>query len=133
MAGRENCRNDERQDLAAIPEGLPCAAGLNRAISGRFRPGRPRGSSESPIGFIAPLATTGGFDSHSRELWPAYPAPTGAGEGAVTRTEFGRLNIGEPASDSGRGGGSPRPEGFLAEDPERRAGCEMALDGGVNG
>jgi len=31
--------------------------------------------------------------------------------GAVTQTEFGRLNIGEPDSDSGRGGGSPRPEG----------------------
>ena len=62
-----------------------------------------------------------------------------ASGGAVTRTEFGRLNIGEPDSDSGRGGGSPRPEGFLAEDAERAAGCEMALDvecvvnGGVNG
>ena len=59
--------------------------------------------------------------------------------GAVTRTEFGRLNIGEPDSDSGRGGGSPRPEGFFAEDAQRAAGCEMALDvesvldGGVNG
>jgi hypothetical protein len=38
------------------------------------------------------------------------------------------LNIGEPDSDSGRGGGSPRPEGSLAEDAERAAGCEMALD-----
>jgi hypothetical protein len=60
-------------------------------------------------------------------------------EGAVTRTEFGRLNIGELDSDSGCGGGSPRPEGSLAEDAERAAGCEMALDvksvvdGGVNG
>ena len=60
-------------------------------------------------------------------------------KGAVTRTEFGHLNIGEPDSDSGRGGGSPRLEGFLAEDAERAAGCEMALDvecvldGGVNG
>ena len=59
--------------------------------------------------------------------------------GAVTRTEFGHLNIGEPDSDSGRGGSSPRPEGFLAEDAERAAGCEIALDvesvldGGVNG
>ena len=60
-------------------------------------------------------------------------------KGAVTRTEFGRLNIGEPNSDSGRSGGSPRPEGFFAEDAERAAGCEMALDvesvldGGMNG
>jgi hypothetical protein len=29
---------------------------------------------------------------------------------------------------SGRGGGSPRPEGFISEDAERAAGCEMALD-----
>ena len=48
--------------------------------------------------------------------------------GAVTRTEFGHLNIGEPGSDSSRGGGSARPERFLAEDAERAAGCEMALD-----
>jgi hypothetical protein len=53
--------------------------------------------------------------------------------GAVTRTEFGRLKIGELDFDSGRGGGSPCPEGFLAEDAECAAGCEMALDGGVNG
>ena len=59
--------------------------------------------------------------------------------GAVTRTEFGRLNIGELDSDSGCGGGSPRPESFFSEDAERAAGCEMALevesvlDGGVNG
>ena len=58
---------------------------------------------------------------------------------AVTRTEFGHLNIGEPDADSGRGGGSPRPEGFLAEEAERAAECQMALDvesvldGGVNG
>jgi hypothetical protein len=43
------------------------------------------------------------------------------------------------SSDSGRGGGSPRPERFFSEDAERAAGCEMALDvecvvdGGVNG
>jgi putative tryptophan/tyrosine transport system substrate-binding protein len=43
------------------------------------------------------------------------------------------------SSDSGRGSGSPRPERFFAEDPERASGCEMALDvecvvdGGVNG
>ena len=48
--------------------------------------------------------------------------------GAVTRTEFGRLNIGERDSDSGCSGGSPPPKGFLAEDAEREAGCEMALD-----
>ena len=60
-------------------------------------------------------------------------------EDAVTRTEFCRLNIGEPDSDSGRGGSSPRPERFFAGDAERAAGCEMALDvesvldGGVNG
>jgi hypothetical protein len=33
------------------------------------------------------------------------------------------------ALGSGRGGGSPRPERFVAEDAERAAGCEMALDG----
>jgi hypothetical protein len=44
-----------------------------------------------------------------------------------------------PNSRSGRGSSSPRPEGFLSEDAERTAGCEMALDvesvldGGVNG
>jgi hypothetical protein len=71
-------------------------------------------------------------EARARSLWRAP-------KGAVTRTEFCHLNIGEPDSDSGRGGGSPRPEGFLAEDAERAAGCEMALDvesvldGGVNG
>jgi hypothetical protein len=59
--------------------------------------------------------------------------------GAVTRTEFGRTKIGKPDSDSGRSGGSPRPESFRSEGPELAAGCEMALnvenvlDGGVNG
>jgi segregation and condensation protein B len=59
--------------------------------------------------------------------------------GAVTRTEFGRRKIGEQDSDSGRGGGPPPPEGFLAEDAERAAAREMALDvesvldGSVNG
>jgi hypothetical protein len=48
--------------------------------------------------------------------------------GAVTRTEFGRAKIGKPSSDSGRGGDSPRTDGFLSEDAERAAGCEMALD-----
>jgi hypothetical protein len=31
-------------------------------------------------------------------------------------------------SGSGRGNSSPRPEGFLSQDAERAAGCEMALD-----
>ena len=59
--------------------------------------------------------------------------------GAVTRTDFGRAKIGKPSSDSGRGGGSPRPERLVSEDAERAAGCEMALnvevvlDGGMNG
>jgi hypothetical protein len=44
-------------------------------------------------------------------------------DGAVTRTEFGRAKIGRPSSDSGRGGGSPRMDGFLSEDAERAAGC----------
>ena len=44
-----------------------------------------------------------------------------------------------PISDSGRSSGSPRPESFRSEGPERAAECEMALDvesvvdGGVNG
>jgi hypothetical protein len=60
-------------------------------------------------------------------------------EGLVTRTGFCGAKVGKPSSDSGRGGGSPRPEGFLSEDAVRAAGCEMALDvesvleGGVNG
>ena len=60
-------------------------------------------------------------------------------DGAVTRTDFGRAKIGKPSSESGRGGGAPRTDGFLSEDAERAAGCEMALDvesvldGGVNG
>ena len=45
------------------------------------------------------------------------------GDGAVTRTDFGRAKIGKPSSDSGRGGGSPRTDGFLSEDAERAAGC----------
>ena len=49
-------------------------------------------------------------------------------EGAVTRTEFGREQFAVPGSGSGRGGGSPRPESFVSEDPEREAGREMALD-----
>jgi hypothetical protein len=60
--------------------------------------------------------------------------------GAPSRElEFGRTKIGKPDSDSGRSGGSPRPESFRSEGPERAAGCEMALnvesvvDGGVNG
>jgi hypothetical protein len=60
-------------------------------------------------------------------------------EGAVTRTNIGRVKIGSLSSGSGRGGGSPRPERFVSKDAERAAGCEMALDvervldGGVNG
>ena len=46
MASGEGLRNDERRDLAAIPEGLPCAAGLNRAISRRFRPDLFRGGAD---------------------------------------------------------------------------------------
>src|SRR5580704_6029431 len=59
-------------------------------------------------------------------------------EGAVTRTNIGRVKIGSLSSGSGRGGGSPRPERLVSEDAERAAGCEMALDvervldGGVN-
>jgi hypothetical protein len=55
------------------------------------------------------------------------------------RAKFDHLKIGEPDSDSGRVGAPPCPEGFLAEDAECAAGCEMALDvervvdGGVNG
>ena len=55
------------------------------------------------------------------------------------QTEFGRSKIGKSDSDSGRGGGSPGPEGVISRDAERAAGCEMALDvesvvdGGVNG
>jgi hypothetical protein len=48
--------------------------------------------------------------------------------GAVTRTKFGRLKVGDPDSDSGRGGGSQCPDGFFAEDPECGAGCEMVLE-----
>ena len=61
------------------------------------------------------------------------------GEGAVTRTEFGRSQFGSPSFGSGRGGGSPRLERFFSEDAERAAGGEMALDvegvldSGVNG
>jgi HEAT repeats len=62
-----------------------------------------------------------------------------AAAGVSRELKFGRPKIGKPSSNSGRGGGSPRPERFFAEDPERAAGCEMALDvecvvdGGVNG
>ena len=58
--------------------------------------------------------------------------------GVVTLTWIGAARGLEGALTSGRGGGSPRPEGFLSEDAERAAGCEMALevesvlDGGVN-
>jgi hypothetical protein len=46
-------------------------------------------------------------------------------EDAVTRTEFVRSKIGKPSSDSGYGGGSPRPERFVWEDAEHAAGCEV--------
>jgi hypothetical protein len=46
--------------------------------------------------------------------------------GAVTRAEFGRAKIGKPSSDSGRGGGSPRTDGFLSEDAERAEGLDGA-------
>src|SRR5271166_4799892 len=58
--------------------------------------------------------------------------------GAVTRTEFGRLQLEVPVFGLRRGGVSPRLERFFSEDAERAAGCEMALnvegvvDGGVN-
>ena len=60
------------------------------------------------------------------------------GLGVVTRTEFRRRKIGKADSESGRGGGSPGPEGFISEDAECASGCEMALyvesvvDCGVN-
>ena len=59
-------------------------------------------------------------------------------KGAVTGTEFGRAKIVELNSDSGCGGGPPRPKRFVSEDTERATGCEMTLDvesvlhGGVN-
>jgi len=59
--------------------------------------------------------------------------------GVVTGTIFGRVRIVSRTSGSGRRNSSPRPEGFLSQDAERAAGCEMALDiesvleGGMNG
>jgi acylphosphatase len=58
--------------------------------------------------------------------------------GVVTGTIFGRARIVSRTSGSGRRSSSPRPEGFLSQDAERAAGCEMALDiesvleGGMN-
>jgi hypothetical protein len=57
----------------------------------------------------------------------------------VTGTIFGPVRIISRTSGSGRRNSSPRPEGFLSQDAERAAGCEMALDiesvseGGMNG
>jgi hypothetical protein len=60
--------------------------------------------------------------------------------GALSREpNLAARRLGIPSSGSGCGGGSPRPERFVSEDPERVAGCEMALDvegvedSGVNG
>jgi hypothetical protein len=59
--------------------------------------------------------------------------------GLVTRTKFWSHEDWKSELTFSRGSSSPRPEGFLSEDAERAAGCEMALDvesvldSGVNG
>src|ERR1700733_3876052 len=46
-----------------------------------------------------------------------------AGRRALSRErKFWPCEDWKPSSDSGRGGGSPRPDGFLSEDAERAAG-----------
>src|SRR5690348_8929555 len=111
---RHAVRNDRYLHVRDVRS---CVANRRAPNSGS---GRIAFSNESYV--AGPLASV--FISAVNGWRPSVICPAGA----VTRTEFGRLNIGEPDSDSGRGGGSPRPEGFLAEDAKCAAGREMALE-----
>src|SRR5271166_4024875 len=87
-----------------------------------------RSLTEPPKMPTQKLAARSPSEAHNPSSLQCKGKGVNGGEGAVTRTEFGRSQFGSPSFGSRRCGGSPRLERFFSEDAERAAGGEMALD-----